>query len=470
MLRVIIEKEIRDLAGSPKFILTFAVCATLIVLSFFIGAANYNASVERYNAANAENLRRYDGITDWLDVRDTRIFLAPQPLEALVAGISNDIGRTTDVEARGELAAHGSRYNEEPILAVFRFLDLEFIFLIVLSLFAILLGYDAVSGEKERGTLRLVLSNPVPRSKYILGKLLGSFGLLTVSLLIAISAGCLLLPVMGVSLAAGDWIRLGLIVLTGLLYFGAFLTASIFVSSVTHRTSSSFMTMLVVWIVSVMIIPRASVLLAGRAVEVPSVDELGAQKAAFGKDLWEEFRDDLSSYQGAKDEDIEVMMSHFNKFMDSLTVSRDEKMSVYAGRLDEQRYNRQVQQQRVAFNLARVSPATSLSLATADLAGTSLKLKERYRAETIAFQKTFNDFLHEKTGRNIGGRMIIIRSDDEEEDKQPIDVGEIPVLQPQPSSLSLAVQSAAVDLGLLAIFNLIFFAAAFVSFGRYDAR
>ena len=38
--------------------------------------------------------------------------------------------------------------------AGFRFLDLDFIFQIVLSLFAILFAYDTISGEKERGTLR----------------------------------------------------------------------------------------------------------------------------------------------------------------------------------------------------------------------------------------------------------------------------------------------------------------------------
>ena len=55
------------------------------------------------------------------------------------------------------------------------FLDLEFIVLIVLSLFAILFTYDAISGEKERGTLRLSFAGPVARHTYMTGKLLGSF-------------------------------------------------------------------------------------------------------------------------------------------------------------------------------------------------------------------------------------------------------------------------------------------------------
>ena len=294
MLRVIIEKEIRDQFGSAKFLLAFVVCAVLTILSFYLGASNYEVSRVQHEAALAENLRRLDGVTDWLMVRENRVFLPPQPLASLVTGVSNDIGRTTEVSGRGELAAHDSRYNEEPLFAVFRFLDLEFLFMVVLSLFAILLGYDAVSGEKERGTLRLALANAVPRSTFILGKVIGSFLSLSAGLLVAIIIGCLLLPVMGVPMAGGEWARLGLIVLCGLLYVGTFLTVSIFVSTVTHRSSGSFLISLVIWIVAVLIVPRASVLLAGRAVDVPSVDNIAAQKASYASGLWADFRTSMA--------------------------------------------------------------------------------------------------------------------------------------------------------------------------------
>src|ERR1051325_11113052 len=79
-----------------------------------------------------------------------------------------------EVRGGGELTADDSRFNEVPIFAIFRFLDLDFIFQIVLSLFAILFAYDAINGEKERGTLRLSFANPIPRHTYILGKLGGA--------------------------------------------------------------------------------------------------------------------------------------------------------------------------------------------------------------------------------------------------------------------------------------------------------
>ncbi len=153
-----------------------------------------------------------------------------------MGGISNDIGRTTEVRGRGELSATDSRYSEDPLFATFRFLDLDFTFQIVLSLLAILFAYDSVNGEKERGTLRLALANAVPRHLFITGKLIGSFLGLVAPLLLPIALGALLLPLLGIPFTADEWMRLGLIVLAGILYCGVFVTLSVAVSSLTVRT------------------------------------------------------------------------------------------------------------------------------------------------------------------------------------------------------------------------------------------
>ncbi|NUM79110.1 ABC transporter permease subunit, partial [candidate division KSB1 bacterium] len=187
MLKLIIEKELGEIIGSTKFAVTFGVCAVLILLAFYVGGRNYQVSKAQYDAAVAENLRQMEGITDWLMVRNHRVFLPPHPLAALVTGVANDIGRTATIHGRGEVGAEDSRYSDDPVFAVFRFLDLDFIFQIVLSLFAILFAYDAINGEKERGTLQLTFANAIPRAQYILGKIIGSFLALAVPLLIPIA-------------------------------------------------------------------------------------------------------------------------------------------------------------------------------------------------------------------------------------------------------------------------------------------
>jgi ABC-2 type transport system permease protein len=474
MWRTLVAKEARELLSTTKFATTFGVCAVLIILAFYVGAQNHRLAREQHQASVAENVRQLEGMTDWLALEQYRVFLPPGPLESLVTGISSDIGRTAEVRSRGEISPEDSRYNEDPIFAVFRFLDLNFIFQVVLSLFAILLGYDAISGEKERGTLRLTFANAVPRATYILAKLVGSFVTLSIALVAAMLAGCLLLPVFGVTLTGDEWLRLGLVLVTGLLYFGAFLTLSVWVSALTHRTSSAFLVLVVIWIGAALIIPRTSVLLAGRAVDVPSVDEISAQKATFSRQLWRDYAEGMKSFSTPDDvdkEDVEALMASFRQFTDSLTAVRDLKFDEFNRRLNEDRQNRQRTQERYAFGLARLSPTASLTLATTALAGTSLDLKNRFFDEATSYRGTFNDFIKEKTGMNVGGNMMVWRvSDDDGETPEAIDPQELPAFEFRSASLAESLASAAFDMSILALFNLLFFAGAFVSFLRYDLR
>lgn len=472
MLKLIIEKELREIIGSTKFAVTFGVCAVLILLAFYVGGRNYQVSKAQYDAAVAENLRQMEGITDWLMVRNHRVFLPPHPLAALVAGVANDIGRTATIHGRGEVGAEDSRYSDDPVFAVFRFLDLDFIFQIVLSLFAILFAYDAINGEKERGTLQLTFANAIPRAQYILGKIIGSFLALAVPLWIPIALGALLLPLISVPMVGEDWLRLALVVLAGMLFFGAFLTLSVFISTRTHRSAHSFLLLLVIWIAAVLIVPRVSVLLAGRAVTVPSVDEIASQKSRYHAQLWEEDRKAMGSFKAESSDKPDQLLNQFNSFMQKIADEREKKMVEFSARLNEQRRNRQTVQEQVAFNLARVSPAASFSLASSNLVGTSLILKQHYLEEAGKYQQAYASFIREKTGGSLmGGRVMMFRTTDGEEEKRnPIDPHAIPPFVYQAIPLNRAVQTAIFDFGLLVFFNVVFFAGAFISFLRYDLR
>lgn len=469
MLKLIIEKELRDIIGSTRFVVTFAACAVLILLAFFTGARNHLLRLEQYEAARAANLRQMAGLTDWLQVERHRVFLPPRPLEALVSGVCNDIGRTIEVVGRGELSTTDSRYGNEPVYAVFRFLDLNFIFQIVLSLFAMLFGYDAINGEKERGTLRLVFSNAIPRTTFILGKLIGAFVAIAVPLLLAILLGCLILPLAGLHLSGDEWLRLALVVLAGMLYFGAFLTLAILVSTLTSRSVPAFLSLLIIWIFIVLIIPRISVLIAGRSVDVSTVDEMAAQKSKLRRQLWQEDRSKLAGFQPAQRQDVDAMMREFQEFMQELSDRRYEKMQALARQLNEVRRNKQQEQERLAFGLARLSPAATFALAADELAGNGIDLKAHFLAEAQAYQKSYAAFMLEKTGMAVDGRQMRFRTDDNEA-RQPIDPRELPEFDYDALSLRAGLQDALPEMGLLLLFNLIFFSSAFVRFMRYALR
>ena len=49
---------------------------------------------------------------------------------------------------------HGT---DNPFIAFFSSIDIVFVFEVILSLMGLIFAYDAIAGERERGTLRLVL-------------------------------------------------------------------------------------------------------------------------------------------------------------------------------------------------------------------------------------------------------------------------------------------------------------------------
>lgn len=483
MFKLIVTKELKEIISSTKFATTFGVCSLLIVLAFFMAARGYHVGRAQYDAAVAEDRRQLEGQTEWLDVSPS-VFLPPQPLAYLVPGISNDIGRNTEVRGRGGLRPEGSRFGDEPLLALFRFMDLEFTFQIVLSLLAILFAYDAVCGERERGTLRLTFSQAVPRATYILGKLVGSLLALTVPLLIPLAAGALLLPLMGVPMSSRDWLLLSLIVASGMLYIGAILGLSVMVSALTRRSSTSFVLLLSLWVVGVLIVPRASVLLAARSVEVPSMDQLLSQRSRLRAQLWRDDQAVINTFMreqlsGVRDEEDSMQMQSamqagiaaFNTKFDELAEERQRKLAELDARLTEERRNRQRWQQGLALGIARISPASAFSLAAAHLAGTSLDLPEYYLSQVNAYQERFAAFQKEKTGRSGGGIRLVIRMEGDEEDEPgPIDPAELPAFVFNPPPLGTVLRAGVFDLSLLAFFNLLFFSGAFMAFLRYDVR
>lgn len=281
---------------------------------------------------------------------------------------------------------------------------------------------------------------------------------------------------MGVSLTGSDWPKLLLIILTGLLYFGVFLTMSIFVSALTHRSSNSFLILLIIWVLCIHVIPRASVLLAARSVKVPSVDEQAYQKSTLGLQLADEFFDGMSNFEGGtSDLPPDQFATVFNEYIDSLSDIRTSKMDELTKRLNEDRRNRQMMQEKLAFAIARISPATSLTLASANLAGTSLALKNNLTGEAVNYQNQFGQFIKDKTGMNPGGFLRVKVSvqydgEGEPEKPEPIDPNEIPKFDFKKPTLAQAVNSSLTDMGILAFFNLLFFAGTFVAFVKYDLR
>jgi len=107
----------------------------------------------------------------------------------------------------------------------------------LVPLIALLLGYDAIIGEKEHGSMDLLLSMPVTRFELLLGKYLGLAAALASSTAIGFGVG--LLPLIS-SIDMHDFVNYAGFVVSSILMGLAFLSLSMLVSvSARDRVSAS---------------------------------------------------------------------------------------------------------------------------------------------------------------------------------------------------------------------------------------
>ncbi|MEX2089117.1 MAG: ABC transporter permease subunit, partial [Bacteroidota bacterium] len=326
---------------------------------------------------------------------------------------------------------------------------------------------------KESGTLKLILSNSVSRADVVLSKLLGSFLALVVPLLVPILVGCLMLIGFGIPMSGTEWTQLGLVIVAGLLCFGAFLMLSIMISASVTRSSASFLLSLVIWIFSVLIIPKGAVLVAAQAVDVPSLDGVEAQKRKFTLQQFNQRFQKMGEFLRADITRDETWSQRFAAFQDSLNKSFETEREEYFRKLNEDWRNKKDRQEQWAFSMARVSPTAVFQIAAMSLANTDVSLKRRYLEDLDRYQEEYAEFLRKKTGSS-GGMHIVMRFSGQqgaqEEERKPLNPTELPEFTERGRTLGETLSASMADLGLLAVLNILFFVGAFIRFLRFDVR
>ena len=142
-------------------------------------------------------------------------------------------------------------------LNLFSSIDIVFIFEIVLSLIALIFAYDALAGERERGTLRLVLTHSVSRGQILLAKYISAMTCLLVPLLMSLLLAMILLMTSAtISLSIGDFLRIGGIIFSSISYLSVFYLIGMLISAATTRTGTALMLAMFVWGFSVLVYPN----------------------------------------------------------------------------------------------------------------------------------------------------------------------------------------------------------------------
>lgn len=482
MFGTLLQKELKAILLSPKFFATFAVCSILLLLSVYIGVREYRTAVAQYETAVGLADRQIHETASWYAVSH-KAFRTPDPMQIFISGLSNDIGRWSEISSREPVKLKHSNYSDDPIYAVFRFIDFSFIVQVIFSLFAILFTYDAVSGEREAGTLRLVFSNAVARARYILAKCVGAWLGLVLPICIPILLSLLLVLLFGIPLTAGHWVKIAILIGMSLAFFTFFIVLGVLVSTVTRRSNVSFLIALVIWVIFVLIVPRAGVMAAGQMVTVPSVAEIEGRRDAYARDKWAGYQQEAekrwlarNEEQSGNDEELdeEAMWARMEE-EDSARRVVVHDIDEYGAKLQDDLRHRKAVQEKLAFSLSRFSPASAYQLAVMSLADTDIGLKSRNEEAMSTYRNEFNEYVENKSqGSHGGGVMISISSETGMQigsrEETALDLSDLPSFIQARRSLAETASQIIVDLGLLVLYTIIAFAGSFVAFLRYDVR
>jgi ABC-type transport system involved in multi-copper enzyme maturation permease subunit len=485
MIRHLVARELRGIFASPRFVATFGVCSLLVLLALTTGYGQFRAFADQQAALAASTAQELAEQTRWFSLRP-RALRAADPLQIFSSGVHLDTGRHSVIHPNANAELRQSVYEDDAIFAVFRDLDLTFVLLVVIPLYALLLTHDAVSGERETGVLRLVLAYPVPRWQVLTAKVLGNLLGLGLPLLVPLLLGWLALLALGVPLTGQAALRLALLLAAGLGLFAFFVTFGLAVSCLTRRPAISFLAALACWITMVLVLPRLGLLVAGELVAVPSAAEIDAERAGHEREVlgraeraqqerWQARQREVNAQPEALREAYQD--DHLWAWMQEDDVLRQQaqaEIAAYSAQLDEGRRNLQARQEALALGFAGWTPAAAFRSAAVTLANTDLALGPRYRQAMEAYREEVRRFL---LAQDPSAGAITIQASSSggsvrrgDEGTVPLDLGGLPrFVPPQPAVRELVV-AVLPQLALVAAATLLAFAVAAAAFARYDAR
>jgi ABC-type transport system involved in multi-copper enzyme maturation permease subunit len=416
MTWTIARKEIVSNLLSYKFFIVLLLIVLLVATSLFIMHHDF-----KLRTADYQVIRPKPG--------DAIALVAPNPLSIFAKGLDDAMTRSFEIGVTG-ITVRAGQSSGNIIYSFFPAPDFLYVVRVVLSLVALLFGFDQVSREREQGTLKLLLGSSVSRAKVLAGKWIGNFLSLAVPfLLVTLMASALLMLDPDVHFSAGELGRLALIVGLSLLYLGFFLSLGMLVSTLTKRAATSVVVLLFLWSLFVFIIPNLGTLIARQFVSVPSVRALAEKR----EQTWTR--------------EVLLGISKGGNWADHMrTLSGENDRMEQDYRL---RFERLV---RLSRNINRISPAASFLDASSEIAGTGIGEETRLKGEVVRYKDSIID------------RIIDDRGSGKRDAQYPAFV-----YAPRPLA-EIFAGGALFDTAWLAFFNILAFALAYVAFIRYDVR
>lgn len=295
MILKIAAKEMTEVFRDGRFRVLSALCLVLMVVAVFSGKRYYDfVNVQHQEAAEKERL-------NWISQEaknphaaahyGTYAFKPKHPMSLLDQGVDKYTGVSIFLEAHVRNEAQFMAAQDQTGLARFGDLTPDFVLLFLVPLLIILIGFSAITRERESGTLRLLQSMGVPPLHLAVGKWLSILLPITLLAVIAFFLAALFLSNLS-DFGELNWSALLILFMVYVLYYAIFSNIVLLVSASVNKSSVAFVVLLAVWIVACLGMPKMVTTLADQLYPYPTQQEFleavneDKKKGLDGHDPW----------------------------------------------------------------------------------------------------------------------------------------------------------------------------------------
>ena len=518
MIRTIAEREFFSNVFGYKFAVAMALCLILLPLGTYVSTRSYELRLERYardrdaHEKDLTNLHVYSALQPKVDRRPPVLSILSEGLEERVTGIVRaDPHRVPCLKGKGGVAMDRNRYTD-----AFPSLDPVWLLAFILSLVALLFAHDTIAGDRELGTLRLTLSNPVPRHQILLGKYLGGIASLFIPALSGFIAALIVMDLSSaVSLSRADWIAISLIFFFSLTYLSAFFLLGMTGSALTKKRSTCLILLLAVWVTLTQLLPNVSVLVAKNVIPITSMEKVSAERKALDdqknqkiSEIWQvggqamggrwrvlvskrDSNGQGSLFRFMSPETAEVLRTLFRD-IENVEIRHADRIA----RLDRSFVRQLERQQGLADLLAGPSLAGPFSSVVCALAGTDVEAFKTFVEDARQYRLGVLSFLNERetldsyrlftddsmediqtdwpraleAGTRSQAELAEQKNAADSDPKRLLDLSGMPRFSQKKEGVSKKLSRTGRAVGILLVSNIVLFLLAFLFFLRYDPR
>ena len=457
----ITKRELYNNLNSLRFALTTVLLLALMVTNAVRHIREHPKRVQKYhNAATASmNLltsRADDSLYTLAHEGPGVLYKKPSPLHFCAEGgealLPDRVDSPYGTETFWSLKYPDANINMKNVGPDVSQIDWTFIIGYILSLIALLFTFDAISGEREHGTLRLMLANAIPRHTVLIGKFLGALISTTIPFMLAALVNLLMISSASeVHLNTEAWGRLGIIFCIALLYTCLFLALGLLVSARVQRSAVSLVILLLTWVTFVVFMPSTLAALAS-----------GFSSSMAPREYTERYG---QSYHKLRKTWRHAWYQSNDERMLRIRGEWHTKIAVSGERLAGEYLTFKISQVQRARAITSVSPAALLQHLFESFAGTGLDRHQQFAENVQRYAREYREFVVDmERGDPESPHIMGVR---EGMSQKPVNPEAVPRFE-DTRNLSRDFNTAATELLLLTLFVVVLLAGAYLAFVRVE--